>query len=559
VAQKAIVLSEEDAVILQRIIDKVKRDTPAARQLAVDESNYLTPETYVAQAPAGGVPAASGSVLGQAECAILRSVDGTTYDTGLRKMVYNTGREVPDGSLVHLTRDKFGVWFVDSSVVGGGSLTVTGTAADGSVLFMQTDVTILRFMEYTGLDLGHGGSTGSGDVTAVISLVDANLDRWGVVNNDTVIPQAFGGMKAFRDGIQMWDPSTGYTSNLEFRVNLGTSAGVWEVGADRDATYCGLMYTPLGDRTYVRVPAYLDLEPQVELGSIGRVRAGTRFTVGRWEQDVDHPGWVGIDTSMVYKDDTGTVRTAEFVGGILVAMYLGTPTTTTPWPTTTGSATTTSGATTTGGGTTTDGSTTTAQASTTTTQPLTVTASATPTSGAPSLAVQFSCNPGGGNPASYSYSWTSTPPGGTIGSTQSFTYTYFDAGTYDVYVTVTDASSNTATSNHLTIEVTTTAAPTTTTTTQAAATTSAAMGPPTLTSCTPTTASKNGGTTVTIIGTKLTGTTTVKFGTFNAQSFTVNSATQITAVTPGLMNPGTYNITVTNSYGTSNALGFTMT
>jgi uncharacterized protein (TIGR03437 family) len=85
------------------------------------------------------------------------------------------------------------------------------------------------------------------------------------------------------------------------------------------------------------------------------------------------------------------------------------------------------------------------------------------------------------------------------------------------------------------------------------------MGPPTLTSCTPTTASKNGGTTVTIIGTKLTGTTTVKFGTFNAQSFTVNSATQITAVTPGLMNPGTYNITVTNSYGTSNALGFTMT
>jgi hypothetical protein len=25
------------------------------------------------------------------------------------------------------------------------------------------------------------------------------------------------------------------------------------------------------------------------------------------------------------------------------------------------------------------------------------------------------------------------------------------------------------------------------------------------------------------------------------------------------MNPGTYNITVTNSYGTSNALGFTMT
>ena len=59
----------------------------------------------------------------------------------------------------------------------------------------------------------------------------------------------------------------------------------------------------------------------------------------------------------------------------------------------------------------------------------------------------------------------------------------------------------------------------------------------------------SGGTSVTITGTYLTGATAVKFGTKNATSFKVNSATQITAVAP--TGAGTVDITVVTSGGTS--------
>lgn len=541
-AQKAIVLSEEDAAILQQVINRVKRDTPAARQSVRDEGDYLTPEDYLARAPAGGIPAASGSVLGQAQCLILRSIAGTAEETGLRKEVYNTGPAVPEDAYVHITRDKFGVWFVGSAPSSGtaGALTVTGTAADDSVLFTQANVTVLHFLQATGLDLAPGGSDGSGGYSVVVSTADASPDNRGVVNNDTAAVQSFGGKKGFRDGVELWEPVAGHTSNLEFQVNLGTSLGNWGAGADRTSAYCGLLYTPAGDRTYLRVPGYVNLEPLVELGSAGRVRAGTRFAVGQWEQDAQHLGWVGQDFSMVYKNDADVVRTAEFVGGILVAQYDGLPTTTTPWPTTTGGGTTTGGATTT-------------QGATTTTQPLGVVATATPTSGTTPLAVDFSCSPGGGNPASYSYSWKSTPPGGSIGSTQGFTYTYFNAGTYDVYVTVTDASGNVADSNHLTIQAT---APTTTT--QGATTTTAPPGPH-INSLTPSSAPRAGGTSVSVQGTNFTGVTSVKFGTLNAQSYTVNSATLITASSPSNATAGSFPVTVTTAAGTSNAAAFSFT
>ena len=64
----------------------------------------------------------------------------------------------------------------------------------------------------------------------------------------------------------------------------------------------------------------------------------------------------------------------------------------------------------------------------------------------------------------------------------------------------------------------------------------------------------SGGTSVTISGTNLTGATSVQFGSNIASSFTVNSATEITAISP----PGSENVavTVTTSSGASNALQF---
>ncbi|MEU3657703.1 IPT/TIG domain-containing protein, partial [Streptomyces sp. NPDC032161] len=62
----------------------------------------------------------------------------------------------------------------------------------------------------------------------------------------------------------------------------------------------------------------------------------------------------------------------------------------------------------------------------------------------------------------------------------------------------------------------------------------------------------SGGTTVVITGTGLTGATAVRFGAANAVSFTVTSATQITAVTPA-GSAGPVAVTVTSPSGTSNA------
>jgi hypothetical protein len=59
-----------------------------------------------------------------------------------------------------------------------------------------------------------------------------------------------------------------------------------------------------------------------------------------------------------------------------------------------------------------------------------------------------------------------------------------------------------------------------------------------------------GGTSVTITGTNLTGATAVKFGSANATSYAVNSATQITAVSPA-GSAGAVDITVTTAGGTS--------
>jgi IPT/TIG domain/PQQ-like domain len=74
--------------------------------------------------------------------------------------------------------------------------------------------------------------------------------------------------------------------------------------------------------------------------------------------------------------------------------------------------------------------------------------------------------------------------------------------------------------------------------------------PPTVSAVSPSKGPVGGGTTVTITGTGLTGATAVKFGSVNAKSFSVASATSITAVAP--QEPaGVVDIRVTTPNGTS--------
>jgi uncharacterized protein (TIGR03437 family) len=81
---------------------------------------------------------------------------------------------------------------------------------------------------------------------------------------------------------------------------------------------------------------------------------------------------------------------------------------------------------------------------------------------------------------------------------------------------------------------------------------------PTVTNASPASAPHGVATSITITGTNFTGATTVRFGPGSA-SFTVNSATQITATVPTGLPAGSQAITVTNASGTSSGYAFTLT
>ncbi|WP_054811934.1 IPT/TIG domain-containing protein [Nocardia arizonensis] len=78
---------------------------------------------------------------------------------------------------------------------------------------------------------------------------------------------------------------------------------------------------------------------------------------------------------------------------------------------------------------------------------------------------------------------------------------------------------------------------------------------PTITSLAPTSGPATGGTSVTITGTGFTGFTTVRFGA-TATTFTLDSATQITAIAPG-GEVGDVQVTVTTEEGVSDGVAYT--
>ncbi|MET7688111.1 IPT/TIG domain-containing protein [Streptomyces sp. NPDC005483] len=78
---------------------------------------------------------------------------------------------------------------------------------------------------------------------------------------------------------------------------------------------------------------------------------------------------------------------------------------------------------------------------------------------------------------------------------------------------------------------------------------------PSLTSVAPASGTTTGGTTVTLTGNDLLGATAVRFDALAAASFTVDSATQITAMSPA-HTAGAADVTVTTPGGTSNPLSY---
>jgi hypothetical protein len=100
-------------------------------------------------------------------------------------------------------------------------------------------------------------------------------------------------------------------------------------------------------------------------------------------------------------------------------------------------------------------------------------------------------------------------------------------GTVDVTVTTPEGTSSSGSRDHFTYE-----AP-----------------QPAIAKVSPATGPEAGGTTVTVTGEHLTGATAVRFGATSATSFTVNSDSSVTAVSPG--GTGTVDVSVTTPAGTS--------
>jgi len=156
---------------------------------------------------------------------------------------------------------------------------------------------------------------------------------------------------------------------------------------------------------------------------------------------------------------------------------------------------------------------------------------------------------------------TFSPAAGTYTSAQTVTISDATSGAKIYYTTngTTPTTSSTLYSGAITVSATETVeAIATATGYTTSATGSAAYtisgGAPTVTALSPSTGGwPTGGTSVTITGTNFTGATAVDFGGSAATSFTINSATQITAVAPSEPNNacGAVNVTVTTSGGTS--------
>ena len=117
-------LTEPDLAILRELITEYKgrvRNPAVTTPRALDSAS---PETYIALAPAGGIPALVGTGSmgdpGYADCDIYKITDTGTSPTlvpvtGLSKVVYNlTDADISSGTWISVIRDKYGSWIATS-------------------------------------------------------------------------------------------------------------------------------------------------------------------------------------------------------------------------------------------------------------------------------------------------------------------------------------------------------------------------------------------------------------------------------------------------------------
>ncbi len=100
-------LSDKDRDLIQGILDKsgnTRVNTPSRPQQErsyTEGQDHQAPETYIALAPTGGIPAIDGATPGSAECDIYKILEGDLVEAGFTKLIYNLSpRDIPRQILV---------------------------------------------------------------------------------------------------------------------------------------------------------------------------------------------------------------------------------------------------------------------------------------------------------------------------------------------------------------------------------------------------------------------------------------------------------------------------
>jgi hypothetical protein len=561
-----ITLTEEDVALLQDVLDRVRRDgagasMPVGPTPVTAAEDYLPPEVYAARTPAAGLPGMVGGVLGHAECSVWRAHPSslTMEDTGRTVIVYNRGAAVGGDVDVFVERDKFGAWYI---VTGAG-----GSTIDHVLITSLTPTGGLypaKLQRYTAATDTWADTLDASGGPVVVWFRPTNGETPPLLKRvlgqrvDTLAGVAVYAAPAPRSGnLRVTSTTPGGPTGALYPANVETYSAALNTWSFVE----GVWFRPSNDETPVLNLRYS--AERVDVTSGVAVYAGPAPGTGiTTVKEADGtPTLSGINT-FILDQTSGLQLTQPSAGQAQATIQSATPTQAGVVAT----------------GTQTFGGNKVFQAAVTFQSTVFLAPAGSPGAGVGTVSGIYLAGPpahtilvlSGGtggtgeiNLDASSVTFQSNATGAASVAlnfglaTQGLTaFARGNAcldGTWTVN-TPTGTVDLTFTAGWLTGTVTgtTTAQGTTTTTPPGGG------GVPTVTNASPASAPHGVATSITITGTNFTGTTVVRFGPGSA-SFTVNSATQITATVPTGLPAGSQAITVTNASGTSSGYAFTLT
>lgn len=151
-------LSEEQAKILQWVIDRERQRPYPVSQSDEKDENYPSPDVYIVKTPVGGIPGLSivgtgsgtdtlpavGDTLGSASCQVLQVINGVLQAVdNFFLTVYNIYEaDIRGETVITVKRDKYGTWIADYPdiiILRGMTLTDVGPGQSADFYVYEGD------------------------------------------------------------------------------------------------------------------------------------------------------------------------------------------------------------------------------------------------------------------------------------------------------------------------------------------------------------------------------------------------------------------------------------